>query len=51
MANPMLTTIRRQNRIHAIKQIGCGALQVLKAVMLGAALYLCMIAILGSGSL
>lgn len=51
MANTMLNTIRRQNRIHATKQIGRGALQVLKAVTFGAALYLCMIAILGLGSL
>lgn len=51
MANTMLNTIRRQNRIHAAKQIGRGALEILKALTLGAALYVCFIAILGLGSL
>ena len=51
MAHAMLNTIRRQNRIHAAKQIGRGALHLVKALTLGAAIYLCIIAILGFGSL
>ena len=51
MAYTMLNTIKRQNRIHAAKQIGRGALQVIKALTLGAAIYVCFIAILGLGSL
>ena len=51
MAQAMLNTIRRQNRIYAAKQIGRGALHILKALTLGAAIYLSFIAILGLGSL
>jgi len=51
MAHAMLNTIKKQNRIHAAKQIGRGALHVVKALTLGAAIYVCFIAILGLGSL
>lgn len=51
MAPVMLNTIRRQNRIHAAKQIGRVALHFGKALVLGAAIYVCFIAILGLGSL
>ena len=51
MANPMLTTIRRQNQVHATKQVFRYVVGALKVITLGAAIYLCIIAILGFGSL
>ena len=51
MANPMLTTIRRQNRQYATKQTCRGLLVIAKALTLGVAIYACYIAILGLGSL
>jgi len=51
MANPMLTTIRRQNQVHATKQVCRYAVGALKVITFGAAIYLSFIAILGFGSL
>ena len=51
MTNPMLTTIRRQNQVHATKQVCRYAVGALKVITFGAAIYLCIVAILGFGSL
>lgn len=51
MANPMLTTIRRQNRAHTTKRTCRGLLLIIKATTVGVAIYASYIAILGLGSL
>ena len=51
MANPMLTTIRRQNRQYATKQTCRRLMIVCKALALGIVIYVSYVAILGLGSL
>ena len=51
MANTMLNAIRRQNRINAARKVRGVIIQGIKVVTLGAVVYLCILAILGFGSL
>ena len=51
MANTIIHTIRRQNRINAAKKVRRVIIQGCKVVVFGTAVYLCILAILGFGSL